>query len=386
MAPLYTGDSRDDDNLKNRTANQVADYLNPLFDYARMFLTKEAKSIPVYLLATDGMEDLQIWNRWGYGILVGAIRCYVGSLGYDSREHELTTVDNKALYGWVAANYLSGTLTGESTKDGFLETRGENMQIAFAVKPDVDSYNGSLAKLDVEGKEFNVFSKTLYRLGADRLLGPYMKKIDNEFSMVVKDPCLPIGCPPVGDKTITVGTSNFDACVKEILSLMQPDVPEPGRGGKFLMKDGPQIEIGTKFSGSSVFLYATHGMFPGTVDGLENYQLKNAYLDIKNLFATSWSDITALHPPQQHKNLEKARFRAALVATTLQHGFGVKWDDEAGTGDQGQRDGQAKIVNTNFYNFDATWWTLGMFILHVINRAPEMRTKKARDNARQYSN
>lgn len=357
--------------IKMDTAQKVKDYFKPLFDYAEQFLPKETKAIPVFLLATAGMRGLQESNIWGYKILFAEIRKYLDNLDYDIKECELITGENEGLYGWVAANFLSGTLAHGATTSGFVETGGASAQIAFSVHPAELDYNGWLTKIVVSGKEFNVFSSTWLGLGANSLWESHLKKLSESDAVLVYDPCLPIeySCKR-GEKTI-IGTGDFDGCMKEILSLIRPAGVEPGWENKFLMKDAPPIDMTQKFLGSSVFRHATHGIFAAGMDDEENYQLKNFYYEISNLFASTWTEIKAKHPKQKTKHLVIAFFSAALVATTLQYGFGVKWDGELSS-TKGQD--KSENVKTNFHSIDATW-TLGRTILHAVDCKPEIRTR-----------
>lgn len=357
--------------IKLDTAQKVKDYLAPLFAYAGSYLPKDTATIPVYLLATAGMRGLQESNIWGYKILFAEIRKYLDSLSFDIQECELITGENEGLYGWVAANFLSGTLTHEATTSGFVETGGASAQIAFSVRPAELDYNGSLAKIVVSGKEFYIFSSTWLGLGADSLWESHLKKMSESDAVIVHDPCLPIeySCKR-GDKTI-IGTGDFDGCMKEILSLIRPAGIQPGWENKFLMKGAPPIDTTKKFLGSSVFRHATHGIFAAGMDAEENYQLKNFYYEISNLFASNWTEIKAKHPNQKTKHLVIAFFSAALVATTLQYGFGVKWDGEPPSTTGRNRN---ESVKTNFHSIDATW-TLGRTILHAVGSKPEIRTR-----------
>lgn len=383
------------------TAKKIADYLDPMFEYVKPFLPDETKSIPVFLLATAGMRLLGQTNLEGYNFLWKELNTYLNLKNYTIEECKLISGEEEGLYGWVAANFLSKTLKDASSTLCFVETGGASAQIAFHVDPNDEGsneYNGPLTKIKLGGNDFHVFSSTWLGGGAQSVWKVHEEKMSESDTVIVHDPCLPIQYSyQLGKKTV-LGTGDLDACMEEILSIIRPleMTPDSPFFNRFLMKNAPKPNPKNRFLGASVFWHATHGVFGKRTDERGTYGLNSFHHDIMDLFANTWDEIKIKHPTQDPKHLKLAFFNAALVAMTLQYGYGVTWDgprkekipSQVGMPTEPEpnfTDPEPKPINwrptdpnptnstTNVNSIDATW-TLGRAIIHAWGSTPEIHT------------
>lgn len=149
---------------------KVDDHLGPLFDCAVAFCTAagvNSNSVPLFLLATAGMRDLQTENNERYLQLGPCIERCTNASKFDVKQHGTITGEAEALYGWIAANYSWGSFSGygqrSSQAAGYVEMGGASAQIAlplYAGQPGqgaLDVHQGRLVKVKIGPSEFDMF-------------------------------------------------------------------------------------------------------------------------------------------------------------------------------------------------------------------------------------
>lgn len=306
----------------------------------------DASSVRLFLLATGGMRRLKQTDYEGYKILRKAITDYINGSGFWEPEYTAISGEDEGLFGWVAVNYLTGRFHSKEDTRGFMEMGGQSAQIAFRPdEADKSKYKGSLTRVKVGGRLFDVFTKTWPMLGADAVWKRHEEKLRESDTVLVHDPCLPRGYSyrlPDSDKTI-VGTGDLIECTKETFLLLGCEDEQclagrlcVYRGRGCLLKNTPGLgfEKETRqFCGASVYWHATNGVFGAEKESGNmnrsaegSYDLVAFWNEAKALFSQDWAKIKAARPREKETNymyLQKAFFKAGLIMSTLHLGFGV---------------------------------------------------------------
>lgn len=169
------------------------------------------------------MRRLKETNYEGYKSLYKVITKCIGDAKFKLEECDTISGDDEGLFGWIAVNYSTGRFSSaEERPRGFMEIGGESAQIAFCPSNnDHADYQGTLTRVVVGGRTFDVFTKTWLGLGSDAVWKRHEEKLLENDTVLVDDPCLPKGYSyRLGDKII-VGTGNFKECLKEIFSFLR---------------------------------------------------------------------------------------------------------------------------------------------------------------------
>ena len=143
-------------------------------------LNLQRNQVKVELFATAGMRTEEAGNggkhtKAAISSFYGIIKAYVTGWGYDVGEFKTVNGNSEeGIWSWVNLNdYYYNVFGGNPTKTrvpqspvGDVEVGGSSMQIAFPTDEPTDS-SANIYKVTLNGKSFQVFSKTYLGLGAD---------------------------------------------------------------------------------------------------------------------------------------------------------------------------------------------------------------------------
>lgn len=330
------------------TSKKVAEYLEPLIEYARKFLPQERiKDIPLLLLATGGMRRLKQQHPQEFAILRTAIVDFIKDSGFRNPEYHTISGDDEGLYGWVAVNYVDGTFRADAEgPHGFVEMGGESAQFAVSIEEEhYADYSGILREVKIAGKVYKVFVKTWLGLGGESAWKRHEERLRESDSVMPHDPCIPKGYAyrlSGSDKTV-LGTGDFVECMKETISLLNCTNKNCLAGNLCIytgdhvgcllqdpLSGTPLMKFDTrKFHGASVYWHATHGIFNAGQDGND---FASFWRQAVNLSTKNWEKMKAERPGEKqngYKFLLKSFFTAAMVMSTLFVGFGIPMPQEA---------------------------------------------------------
>ena len=121
----------------------------------------DIKDIPIYVYATAGMRYTPLLQQ---NILYDNIRDNLKKDGYKSFTIKTISGADEALYGWIAVNYLHGTLGTKETL-GALDMGGASTEIAFEVSDMKDSNK----VFHYKDKSHYLYAKSFFGLGQDKV-------------------------------------------------------------------------------------------------------------------------------------------------------------------------------------------------------------------------
>jgi Golgi nucleoside diphosphatase len=191
----------------------VADYLEPLLDFAKTVLhSKEAYfgEFPIFLRATAGMRILNPTDR---GRVIHAVRGLFANKTYCpfafvDEQARVISGEEEAVFDWAGVNFLMGDLVAESQgagtvvnpglTHGALDLGGGSTQIGFYdPKEDIMS---NLFKLQIgQAKHWNVYTKSFLYYGMNEAKDRFHARLaagkSSEERLVegIYNPCLPGG-------------------------------------------------------------------------------------------------------------------------------------------------------------------------------------------------
>lgn len=197
----------------NELQTAVADYLEPLLEFAKMVLREKKKhfdSFPIFFRATAGMRANDKHER---SRVLNAVRTLFNDPAYSPFyfKDEFARVlsgEEEAVFGWAGTNFIMGNLLQDSQGAGTvvnprltygaLDMGGASTQISF-YEPHEDIMAG-LFKLQIgQGKHWNIFAHSFLFFGMNEARGRFQAKLlagYNDTTRLltgVNNPCLPGG-------------------------------------------------------------------------------------------------------------------------------------------------------------------------------------------------
>jgi len=191
----------------------IADYLQPLLDFARTILQEKEhmyEAFPIFLRATAGMRTLDRQDRFR---VLGAVRKLFSNNTYcpfyfEDEYARILSGEEEAIFGWAGINFVMGNLVQESEGAGTvlnpkrtygaLDMGGASTQISF-YEPNEDIM-ANLFKLQIgQGKHWNLYAHSFLYFGLNEARNRFESKLvsgKNDHERLVsgiQDPCLPGG-------------------------------------------------------------------------------------------------------------------------------------------------------------------------------------------------
>ena len=354
------------------------EYLKSLFDFASNVIPEKFHSItPVYLYATAGMRLLSLENQ---------TRLLQKSCHF-VKKHYLFPIENcfnhfkvisgemEGVFGWLAVNYLRGSLISNSTYEeistvGFLDMGGASAQIAFEpTKSMASKHKEDLTTIELVSNDgiittFHVFVTTWLGFGANQARSRYLEKLLQLNSLEasqITDACLPKGFSQKVDNTVLVGSGDYDTCSKTMVGLLNKDKMCPDLPCYF---DGIHIPLLSMknhyFLGVSEFWYTSHDVFElgGSYDAS---QMRKATREFCN---SNWTDINEDYLAGNYPNvnsvdrLESQCFKSTWIMTILHEGFGLPQEADGKTT-------KSTFESVNEIQNVGVSWTLGAMLLRI---------------------
>lgn len=206
---LSTFASLPDEQLKTA----VADYLQPLLDFASTILHEKKKSFaefPIFLRATAGMRILAPKDR---SRVIRAVRDLFRNKTYCpfafvDEQARVISGEEESIFDWCGVNFVSGDLLQQSQGAGTvvspkqtvgaLDLGGASTQISF-YEPDEDIMS-NLFKLQIgQAKHWNVYTHSFLLYGINEAINRFQarlvadKSTNERLVEGVYNPCLPGG-------------------------------------------------------------------------------------------------------------------------------------------------------------------------------------------------
>lgn len=213
------GSLTNDDDLRNA----VAEYLQPLLDFAQTALQAKADhwgKYPIFLRATAGMRSLDTANR---ARVIHAVRTLFHNATYSpfafvDEQARVLSGEEEAVYDWVGVNFLLGKLLQQSegtgtavhnqnsddpssslfVTHGALDMGGASTQISF-YEPNQDIM-ANLFKLQIgQSKHWNIYAHSFLFYGINEAMDRYNarltvnKTLEERLIQGIYNPCLPHG-------------------------------------------------------------------------------------------------------------------------------------------------------------------------------------------------
>lgn len=239
----------------------------PLLDSAKTELAKHGvtpATVTVDVLATAGMRRVEkpIGPHSHKQVLAfyDVIRTYIASRGYVAGAARTTDGSaEEGVWSWVDLNdNYREAFTTKKTPVGIVEVGGSSMQVSYPTTKPVDAAKNVYA-ITLNGKTFNVFSRTFLGLGQD----------DTRREMRIANPpanggasCFPTGLTPaedvgdfVDDKLVKITTTakfNLAACANTFAGILDTIFARDGN---------PKVERSTGvFYGVSAVRFTLEGI------------------------------------------------------------------------------------------------------------------------------
>ena len=154
---------------------QVRESLKLLITCAQLGLTDRAadfQKIPLYLRATAGLRIARGKDKDRYYKIMEEVLAYLRSTPFHFGGARVIEGQEEALYAWIAANYLNGTL-GKASEDGtigILELGGASAQIAFAPK---NQNSEETEPVQIGGRIHRVYMRGYDGVGKSKFLAEF---------------------------------------------------------------------------------------------------------------------------------------------------------------------------------------------------------------------
>jgi Golgi nucleoside diphosphatase len=194
----------------------VADYLEPLLDFARTVLHSKQESFaryPIFLRATAGMRTLEPSDR---ARVMNVVRDLFKNntycpFAFVDEQARVLSGEEEAIFDWAGVNFLMGQLLEQSegagtvinpkSTHGALDLGGASTQISF-YEPNEDIMS-NLFKLQIgQAKHWNVYAHSFLMYGMNEAINRFQARLAADKTpqeRVVEgiyNPCLPGGSPP----------------------------------------------------------------------------------------------------------------------------------------------------------------------------------------------
>jgi len=108
--------------------------IGPLLDLLDEFVAAAGitkSDIPVSVLATAGMRNVELRDANAAAAIMASVNTYILARGYPVGEVGIMSGQREALYAWIDANSSDGTLADGDNKLGIVEVGGASAQVAF---------------------------------------------------------------------------------------------------------------------------------------------------------------------------------------------------------------------------------------------------------------
>lgn len=336
----------------SRTDRVWDDHLRPLIQAAEKAVPADRQfETPVFFLATAGMRLLREDDQ--KAILAetcARLQQHTGFYVPECSTH-VSVIDGETegLFGWLALNYLLGTLSEEQPQTyGFMDMGGASAQIAFAPNATEaerhadDLFRVSLRSVAGEPLEWDVFLSTWLGFGANRAYQRLAESLVDHGTD--SNPCVPRGL----DHTVPIngtvdayftGGGSFDGCMSAMVPLLNKDLPCKDDPCLFNGQHVPAFDFKTnKFVGVSEFWYTANDVYDmgGKYDFVKFSQRTREFCE------TPWADIVAnakmgAYNGVSEEVLRTACFKSAWVISILHDGFGIPYSIDGSDSDAVER-------------------------------------------------
>jgi hypothetical protein len=141
--------------------------IGPLLDRLDVLVAAqglEKSKVPVSVLATAGMRNVERRDPVAAAAIIASVRAYIPTRGYPVGEVGIMSGQREALYAWVDANAVHGRLGDADNKVGIVEVGGASAQVAFESPR---STTRGVQTISVGGLKFNVVALSYLGLGAN---------------------------------------------------------------------------------------------------------------------------------------------------------------------------------------------------------------------------
>jgi apyrase len=324
--------------------------LKDLIDYALEKIGNNSQmlaQIRLHLMATAGMRLKQRDNPERSKVTIETVDAYLKKRfkSASTVTSAIITLEEEALYGWIAVNYLMGFLKDKdgnsSPTMGILELGGASTQIAYASS---DPSPQGPATLPWKWREttYQIYGHSFGDLGQDqafRKINAFYRTKNTSMSKERRsiNPCYPKGYLKPGDYDVGEGTGNYNDCKDEIeRTLLLPLGNNQRR---------PPHGVFLAYAG----YYYINSFFS------KAFQL-NSFFSLAeletagDLYCSSWKELEdrkELKPYEKY--FPEYCFRAAYIAALLQTGYGFPKDTR-------------QIIITDTLHGNEISWTLGAMV------------------------
>ncbi|OWB72375.1 hypothetical protein B5S31_g2083 [[Candida] boidinii] len=398
------------------------DHFEPLIEYAEKIIPKTHHSTtPIFVQATAGMRLISESAR--NKILKKTCKSIKDKSKFylpNCEEHiQVIDGETEGIYGWLALNYLKGTLNDydsslkgtEHESYGFMDMGGASTQIAFVprdeesvIKHREDLYTLNLRNIDGSSQEWPIFVSTWLGFGANEARRRYLRSLvlslpeginydtngDDTYDLL--DPCSPKGMiinyEHDGIKYEITGSGNYKNCLRGIYPLLLKNLPCTSEPCLFNGVHAPKIDFSNdKFVGVSEYWYTANDIFK--MGG--EYNFLQYEKSLKNFCETEWSKIENNFNNNQYGDnlklslLRDSCFKASWIVNVLHEGFELPrlgLDDTGLSEDKLKEDSYS--VNKNHIPFQSAnliegsevAWTLGKILLVASSQIPALGNNK----------
>lgn len=304
--------------------------LFPLIDWASAVVPKwKRKSTPVFLFGTAGMRKLPIQEQ--DEILLAVRKALENSeFQFEPEWAQILTGTDEGMFGWIAVNFLGGTLRSASTKPtiGILDLGGSSLEVCF--ESSAPTPPSELVQVTLLGKTHQLYCHVHQSYGLDdafdtsvSLLISEKKETDSnivhpclqegyreEYSRLVKAD----GTIPQPERVILTGAPNFnyEACrslARKVINEKQCDNPP-------CLIDSDQPDFHGSLHALTGF-YVVYHFFK-----LDSAALETDVIAAGESFCKMpWDDVKkAYHGETQ---VEQYCFRSPYVTTLISQGLGL---------------------------------------------------------------
>lgn len=343
-------------------------HLKKLLKHAKKIIpADQLERTPIYVHATGGMRRLSKQDQMG---IIDSTCAYISEKSSfwlpDCKTHvRVIQGGEEGLYGWIAANYLVGSLDDPSSHDhgkdhatyGILDMGGASMEVAFEpVKSKASANFGDEASeytLHLEGN-YDIHTQSFQGYGVRMAHFAYLQVLagqaakEGDKNVKLDDPCAPKGHKrelelPDGTKMELTGSGLVEVCEKYLKVLAKDqcksqenqedkdtkdkdsrqtdlDAEEPPRG--CLLDSAPLTNLDVHhFIGVSKYHDIITSPALGLDDGskYDHAKFKEA---VNEFCEDDWEDLISEHHDISEKHLGNLCFRGKWLDAVLEDGFG----------------------------------------------------------------
>lgn len=352
-------------------------YLHKLLKRVNKVVPEELQSTtPIYVHATAGMRLLdEPEQKRILGATCNYIQTHSKLYLPDCDTHvRVIDGDEEGLYGWIALNYLAGTLHNGAETHGLLEMGGASTQVVFEpTKKERSEYNQKLLTLRLATKgsiepdmEYQLFSTSFLGYGMSKMRESYVLELakTQTDATVLQDPCMPKNLKEslvIGETTYKLeGLGDFDNCndgVYKIFAEQSNCQNIREKVSKCMVDDEiPPLDVDlNKFYGVSGY-WDTIATLLDLGDAEEAYGKMYSYKEIaketKKVCSLDWKKLTK-YKDADNDDLSQLCFKSSYLLNVLHNGLGL--EKKKSTNFQ---------VNDQINGSDFTW-TLGRAVLYA---------------------